>query len=199
MNPHFLSSRTLTTFRAWTNMEWQKKCFRVVLLFFLVAGPSEPGHGSKRQACSTPRWGSWARKGRWPWWWLLARIPGRRRHGHGRRSERPPCTGGGVACVIFFFSFFFFGGGNCFFLDGFWVNYNGLTRPHPKWWFMWGISPQPPYVRLVNIIIHADGFQFTLQIKGTCVGLGKLFFSRFLFTSCTQVHWKACKVKLCHF
>ena len=25
-----------------------------------------------------------------------------------------------------------------------WVNYNDLTRPHPKWWFMWGIAPQPP-------------------------------------------------------
>ena len=24
-----------------------------------------------------------------------------------------------------------------------WVNYNDLTRPHPKWWFMWGIAPQP--------------------------------------------------------
>ena len=42
-----------------------------------------------------------------------------------------------------------------------WVNYNDLprpqvvvgifpTRPHPKWWNMWGISPQPPYFRLVK-------------------------------------------------
>ena len=22
-----------------------------------------------------------------------------------------------------------------------WVNYNDLTRPHPKWWFMWGMGP----------------------------------------------------------
>ena len=22
-----------------------------------------------------------------------------------------------------------------------WVNYNDLTRPHPKWWFMWRIAP----------------------------------------------------------
>ena len=26
-----------------------------------------------------------------------------------------------------------------------WVNYSDLTRPHAKWWFMWGISPEPPY------------------------------------------------------
>ena len=25
-----------------------------------------------------------------------------------------------------------------------------FTRPHPKWWFMWGISLQPPYFRLVK-------------------------------------------------
>ena len=31
-----------------------------------------------------------------------------------------------------------------------WVNYNDLTRPHPKLCFMWGIAPQPPYFRLVN-------------------------------------------------
>ena len=31
-----------------------------------------------------------------------------------------------------------------------WVNYNDLTRPQPKSWFMWGIAPQPPYFRLVN-------------------------------------------------
>ena len=29
------------------------------------------------------------------------------------------------------------------------VNCNDLTRP-PKWWFMWGIAPQPPYFRLVK-------------------------------------------------
>ena len=29
------------------------------------------------------------------------------------------------------------------------MNYNDLTRPHPKWWFMWGIAPRPPYFRLV--------------------------------------------------
>ena len=27
-------------------------------------------------------------------------------------------------------------------ISSFWVNYNDLTRPHPKWWFMWGISLQ---------------------------------------------------------
>ena len=27
--------------------------------------------------------------------------------------------------------------------------FNDLTRPHPKWWFMWGIAPRPP-------IIHPD-------------------------------------------
>ena len=31
-----------------------------------------------------------------------------------------------------------------------WVNYNDLTRPHPKWWFMWEIAPKPPYFRLVK-------------------------------------------------
>ena len=31
-----------------------------------------------------------------------------------------------------------------------WVNYNDLTRPHPKCWFMWGIAPQPPYFRFVK-------------------------------------------------
>ena len=31
-----------------------------------------------------------------------------------------------------------------------WVNYIALTRPHPKWWFMWGIAPQAPYFRLVK-------------------------------------------------
>ena len=31
-----------------------------------------------------------------------------------------------------------------------WVNYNDLTRPHPKWWFLWGIAPKSPYVRLVK-------------------------------------------------
>ena len=35
-------------------------------------------------------------------------------------------------------------------VDVSWVNYNDLTRPHPKWWFMWGIAPQPPYFRLVK-------------------------------------------------
>ena len=25
------------------------------------------------------------------------------------------------------------------------VNYIGLTRPHPKWWLLWGIAPKPPY------------------------------------------------------
>ena len=35
----------------------------------------------------------------------------------------------------------------------FWVNCNDLTRPHPKWWSMWGIAPQPPYFRLVNYYI----------------------------------------------
>ena len=29
-----------------------------------------------------------------------------------------------------------------------WVNYNDLTRPHPKWWFIWGMAPKPPYFRL---------------------------------------------------
>ena len=27
---------------------------------------------------------------------------------------------------------------------------NDLTRPHPKWWFMWGRAPEPLYVRLVK-------------------------------------------------
>ena len=31
-----------------------------------------------------------------------------------------------------------------------WVNYNDLTRPHPKWWLMWGIAAQLPYFRLVK-------------------------------------------------
>ena len=31
-----------------------------------------------------------------------------------------------------------------------WVNYGDLARPHPKWWFMWGIAPQAPYFRLVK-------------------------------------------------
>ena len=31
-----------------------------------------------------------------------------------------------------------------------WVNYNDLTRPRPKWWFMWGIATQPLYFRLVK-------------------------------------------------
>ena len=26
----------------------------------------------------------------------------------------------------------------------FWVNCSDLSRPHPKWWFMCGIAPQPP-------------------------------------------------------
>ena len=30
------------------------------------------------------------------------------------------------------------------------MNYNDLTRPHPKWWFMWGMAPQPSYFRLVK-------------------------------------------------
>ena len=30
------------------------------------------------------------------------------------------------------------------------MNYNDLTRPCPKWWFMWGMAPQPPYFRLVK-------------------------------------------------
>ena len=35
-------------------------------------------------------------------------------------------------------------------IDNTWVNYNDLTRPHPKWWVMWEITPQPPYFRLVK-------------------------------------------------
>ena len=31
-----------------------------------------------------------------------------------------------------------------------WVNYNDLRPPHSKWWFMWGIAPQPPYFRLLK-------------------------------------------------
>ena len=34
-----------------------------------------------------------------------------------------------------------------------WVNYNDLTRHQLKWWFMWGIAPQPAWR---NIIIHPD-------------------------------------------
>ena len=30
------------------------------------------------------------------------------------------------------------------------MNYDNLTGPHPKWWFMWGDAPQPPYFRLVK-------------------------------------------------
>ena len=30
------------------------------------------------------------------------------------------------------------------------MNYNDLTQPHPKWWFTWGIAPQPPY--LVHLV-----------------------------------------------
>ena len=26
--------------------------------------------------------------------------------------------------------------------DFLWVKYNDLTRPHPKWWFMWGMAPK---------------------------------------------------------
>ena len=32
-----------------------------------------------------------------------------------------------------------------------WVNYSDLTRPHPKWWFMWGIAPQPPLFQVGEV------------------------------------------------
>ena len=41
-----------------------------------------------------------------------------------------------------------------------WVNYNDLTRPHPKWCllFLWGIVPKPPYFRPVKKIYRPDPF-----------------------------------------
>ena len=40
------------------------------------------------------------------------------------------------------------------------MNHNNLTRPpttSPQMWFMWGISPQPPFFRLVKFMVHPDG------------------------------------------
>ena len=42
-------------------------------------------------------------------------------------------------------------------LNSDWANYNDLTQPHPKWWFMC----QPPYFRLVKYY-HSPG---TLQMN----------------------------------
>ena len=44
----------------------------------------------------------------------------------------------------------------------FWVNYNDLTRPHPKWWFMLGIAPKPPCFRLVKYHNSPRNFQCCL-------------------------------------
>ena len=58
------------------------------------------------------------------------------------------------------------------------VNYNDLTQPHPKWWFMWGIAPQPPYFRLVKY--HNSPRPFL----GKCTTYFRTYFS-----GDWDVHW----------
>ena len=50
----------------------------------------------------------------------------------------------------------------------FWVNYNDLTRPHPKSWFMWGIAPQPPYFSLVKYYNSPRWFPFKTSRRWSC-------------------------------
>ena len=45
----------------------------------------------------------------------------------------------------------------------FWVNYDDLTRPHPKRWFMWATASQPPSFRLVQYYNSPRCFVGTLS------------------------------------